>query len=345
MGNQEIVVLSKKPDLPFSQTGGWNYLRLLLGNKKADDSITKKRDTFLPKNFNMLNEIEQRIAIRTANRQSVQFLLGTVDHSVRDDLQFIVKNEREVINVATNKHSLISVKEVKEHIIGVLQDNGMDIRRTWDRYPAVFSLTKETEKLKFDVAKIGLGIYFGNIVLTKSIRISWYFELVTCTNPLTFLALRNTSGINNLYLDIGNVRRLGNESNILEKTEEAVLEGIKQYRDSNVKAIFNKNGAKQVTMKQASYLVGSMCNAYQVGVKTQNEILDTYTNQTKTAWNLAMTISKIARDEDNFRSDSRSTTARLSAIGLVILTSRNMTHLISGCREYYNKHNLTLLNN
>lgn len=334
-------------DLNWSGTSKWMFNRLQLGRKNADQLIADQKAVLisqLPSDEQLLltenpTSMGARIIFKRLNEQAVDTIFNVAMEKDLRELQYIM-NDKTIVTVASVKHNLIKPKEIRDAVHTVFENNGYNLTDMWKKYDGLLA-TEKRMKSPFGDLLVGLGASFGNFTLRRAIKIGVYFQIEVCTNPLTFLELSNTMGTRiNLYQN--RFLRIGATDNLLKKVEVGVNETVEAFRTDKVPSQMIKNGKAVMNITDASYVVNAMGNAYRIGDKLQNEILDEYRNTTKTTWNLAMIISQIARDEDNFRSNAVKTPAKLSAMSLVLLTTQEIRQVVRNSKDYCEKHNIKI---
>lgn len=326
----KVKIISEKDELDqlnFSKTAKWSFSRLQLGRKKADELIKAEKRTLLdilpPDATPDYSDISNK-AVTAVFQQALGVELR--------DLQYII-SEDTILNVATPRHSVVSPTEVGTTVIQVLQEAGYQIHDGWNqKYRGVLATSKHITS-PFGDLKVGLGIHFGNITLQRCIRASVYFQIEICTNPLSFLELSNTMGTK-IGLLQAKILRLGESENILTKVRAGVLQATKDFQVEGVPDIMVSNGKRDLPVKDATAIIRAMSTAYAISNKIQEEVISSYPNTPKTAWDLAMLFSKISIDGSMFRDTAIQAPAKLAAIGLVILTTTEFPKLVQNSYTY-----------
>jgi hypothetical protein len=321
MQNQQILVLDNIKDVneyEFSNTAKTMFSRLQLGRKNADNLIVEARNNF------------------DDNTEALDSVFNVAISKPLRTLQYIIKNDNIIVNVASNKHTIINKAELRDKVLDVIERNGLDIRERWSNYDGVVAVRRKL-KTFFGMVEAGVSVGLGNISLTRSIRIGAYFEIGVCTNPLSFLELKDSNFIGQLGIVNDRLLRIGNSHDVLKKIETSITNGIKHYDYKKIPDQIITNGKREITHKQATTLVKAMSNAYGIGKKITKEILE---NKPKNIWDLSMNMSKISTDESNFRKDAVKTPAKLSAMSLVLLTETDLPRMIANSEQYCMNHSI-----
>lgn len=338
-------------NLNWSKTAKWHFSRLQLGRHEADGLVEAEKQSLVlqlpPEEQALLTNPETpRVQRATIMKPIIENAVDTIfqrawgTETLRP-LQYIVnKKVNTIVTVATRNHSIIPSDEIGQTVETTLQELGYDIRSHWENIKGVLA-TNTTLHTPLGEIRAGLSIGYGNWITTRAISAGYFFEIEVCTNPLTFLGLSNTMG-SKIGLNIAKILRLGDPANILNKTKALVSQVIGEFKTDTLPEIMLSNGQREMNVTDARAVITAMGNAYTIGVKVQSEVIDQYQNRTQNIWELAMILSKISKDTDNFRKDAVKTPAKLSAIALVLLTTTELPKVVTNSYTYCNAHNLKL---
>jgi hypothetical protein len=354
MTENSLKVLTTKEknhikDNLFSKTAKRMFSRLQLGRINAERLIEIKKEELvnnLPYNTRKLllskkvTHKEKAIILKPIIEESIDNIFQIAYIKPFRKLQYIINKNGVIVNVATEKHQILDTKEVGKTVIEVFEENGYTIVDTWKNYRGI-TATNKMLQTPFGRMKAGLGVSFGSITLTRAIKCAIFFQIEVCTNPLSFLELHNTMGTK-LSLTQNKVLRIGNSRNILDRTKIAVKSAIDDWKIDKIPSQIINNGKRELALEDANAIVKAMSNAYSVGSRIQDEIIESYATTKNTIWELAMIISKISADADKFNKNVRLTHAKLSAIGLVLLTTTEINRCIINSRDYCLDHNIKI---
>ena len=360
MSQQSIIVkdFNSKQDfnefdekLDWNKSAKWSFSRLQLGRREADRQVNTQKQLLinalpLPDlavlNNPDANKIEVAAIMKPIIVDAVDTVFGRAWDVPLRPLQYIINQKKNSITtVCTRNHNLIDPQLVGDTVKDVLKEAGFNLSDTLHKkYMGVVG-TNKTLNTPFGELKVGLSIGFGRWDTTRAIMAGIYFELTICTNPLSFLEVSNTM---NTKLGLYNqkVLRLGNPEDILARTRKVISTAAEQFTVDSMPPIMIANGKYELAQKDATAVVNAMGNAYQVGKKIRTEVIDSYNNKTHTIWNLAMIMSKIATDGDNFRKDAVRTPAKLSAMALVLLTTTEIPKVITNSYAYCDEHGIEI---
>jgi hypothetical protein len=358
--NQNVVVVKdfdNKSDFDevegvlWNKSAKWQFNRLQLGRKNADQLIELEKQTLiqaLPADQQIvLNDVQASkydiaVIMKPIISEAVNIIFERAWDVPLRPLQYIINTKKNAITaVCTRNHSLLDPVLVGDTVRGALKERGFTISDVLHKnYAGVVGTNKIVES-PFGKLKVGISIGFGKWDTTRAILGGVYFELDVCTNPLAPLELSNTMGAK-LAIFNQKVLRLGRADDILKRVRGVVDDAMAEFQYDGMPPIMIQNGKLELAPKDATVVVNAMSNAYGIGKKVRTEILDGYSAKSPTVWNLAMIISKIATDDENFRKDAVRTPAKLSAIALVLLTTSEMPKVITNSYSYCQSHEIEI---
>lgn len=309
----------------FSVKAKWQYARLILGRKMADNKFFN-----YAQQYGKSKALDCIVVEATAQPQKyLQFIIKEVPDKRSNNPNAKIKI---VYAIATLKHSLIPRDEVKKIIHDYFISKGAEYKNAFGYQ------TYYLERIETDLGGWKLGISFdtGKISTDKAIRIGASLFIEKCTNIVSFLGFRGFGGdfepINTRILRITD-----------EGTRDRIIATLKQI-DFQAQKIADKimeNGKQKITFEDASKIVFVLGKSYQIGEKVRNWILQEFKkipDEYKTTYELAMVLSNAPINPlCPIKENVKNARANLSTISAIVLSYSNIQELISKCDEQIKK--------
>jgi hypothetical protein len=325
----------------------WSLGRLYDGRDEFDSKYMAIRqklmnnDDILKKYDPEMNPKEYWNRVKALGKIAIKNIWEEIKTTYTDEreLQFITKGKR-ILNIATVRHLILNRAEIIPEIEKSFEEHNLKMVTPFKNYLNYVCAVKQQIETQFGTLKVGLGIELGNNFLTKAIKFCIYLEIEVCSNPLTFLRLENTMETK-LGLLAFRIMRIQTKKELPLKIKENTELTLKSLNE--VPQLLEHNGQQMITQKDAKASILAMTNAY--GIKNdslKDTIFQELGNKTDyKLWDIANVLSNLAITYE-FRSNAVHVGARLSAIGLVMLTTNEIPKMIANSYAYCKEHEIKL---
>jgi len=277
------TILAQGNEYPVKEwkpKAAWQFLRLTLGYREADQRIKQYAEEYLAE----LSEEERK------NRSAAVELLKASSIENKEPLQFIMSSNQ-VVAVATLKHLLVPPSQVYTMVQKVLGAESMQDVRYVDG--SVFKLEEQ-----YGLEK-GIQVVAGDLITNKAIKVSGFVRIVQCLNPLSWIGI----GVFERFMGYASGWERIVRIKVISELEPRLTNAI-----NNVKANFPKIDDKierakkrRVPLCDAEMFTVAFGYSYSLGAKTLRQVLERFESEDKTLFGLAQAFSWVAAHSDKLR--------------------------------------------
>ncbi|MBC7091524.1 MAG: hypothetical protein H5T50_06405 [Nitrososphaeria archaeon] len=306
----------------FSVKAKWQYARLMLGKKLADNKYFQYTQKYGKEKA--LDCIVNEALLVQPQRQLQFFIKEVVDKRSKNPNATV----RIVCAIATLKHSLIPREEVKKIIHDYYMSKGAEYKNAFGYQ------TYYLQRIETDLGGWKLGISFdtGKINTDKAIKIGASLYIEKCTNVVSFLGFRGFGGdfqpINTRILRVTD-----------EGTKDRIVQTLKaiDFQAEKIASKIMENGKQKITFEDASKIIYVLGKSYQIGEKVRNWLLEEFKripDEYKTSYELAMVLSNAPINPMcPIKENTKNARANLSTIAGIVLAYSDIKELITKCDE------------
>lgn len=329
MEDDKAYIKIQDKRLKVSNKAMWGILRTHF-TRKIDKEVKDHKEEYLEDNSKANWPIEFR-----------GFFHEKMVKSTKRELQFIMDDdEKQLIAVATLKHSLMKPDEVYQIVTKTVEKMGLSSRYE----EAVVGRIVHMKKTKW--ADYGLQVVAGDLTTYRAISVSLFVQAkqmgLGCLNPLTFLDLKRDL-VRRILGEIPTVVtpkifRYESKTQIPARIERSI-ESMKPYLVELEKRMAHFNFPK-IQDEQAKTLLSSIGSSYGLGRKVIQECFDDYNKRkTKNLLSLSMSTSQVAKHKPkSFRKGTKWARQHLADISGALLLISNVQKATTKAKKYLGEH-------